>query len=90
MYKPAGKYILVELPPLDTEEEEIVNGIIRNKKPVRDNKATVLGLGPELNDSTLNFKVGDPVIFNEDSGYEFKRKGVRYRFIELSDIYAKI
>lgn len=84
----AGDFILV-LP--DEPEEKTSTGIfLPDVAKKRENRGTVVLVGPGLDDEPMKIQVGEYIIYNQHAGIEEEYEGKKHLIMRQGDKYAKL
>lgn len=84
----AGDFILV-LP--DPPEDKTSSGIyLPDVAKKRENRGTVVLVGPGLDDEPMRIKVGEYILYNQHAVIEEEYEGQTHLLMRQSDKYAKL
>ena len=84
--KPLADRVLVE--PLPAETTTASGLIIPDSAKEKQQKGTVLAVGPGTKDNPMTVSVGDTVLFGKYAGTELVFDGTEYLIMRESDILA--
>lgn len=95
MLEPVGDRILVE--PHDESGEKTTKGgiIIPDVREAQNTSGIVKAVGPGKMletgiRSTMEFEIGDTVLYGKFAGVKIPYEGVEYQFLRESDVIAKV
>lgn len=84
--KPIEDRVLVE--PMAAEQRTASGIIIPDSAKEKQQKGTVVAVGPGTKDVVMQVKVGDVVLYGKYAGTELSSDGKDYLFMKQSDILA--